>query len=51
MTQNDKLLNLMNTLILSSMENIVTTDKTTLQSIIKFLQVSKDKVALLQTHT
>jgi hypothetical protein len=47
----EKLLELLNTRILSSVENTITTGKATLQSIVTCLQVSQDKVALLQTHT
>jgi hypothetical protein len=51
MAQVEKLLELLNTIILSSMDNIVTTDKATLQSIVTCLQVSQAKEALLQTQT
>jgi hypothetical protein len=51
MAQINELLELINTLILSSVGNTVTNDKINLQSVIKCLQVSQDKVALLQTQT
>jgi hypothetical protein len=45
----DELLDLMKTLMLSSMDNTITIDKTTLQSIVTCWQVWQDKEALLQT--
>jgi len=51
MARIDKLLELLNTLILTFMDNIVTIDKETLLSILTCLQVSQAKVRLLQTHT
>jgi len=44
----DELLELLNTLILSIDDNTVTTDKETLESILSYLQLSQDKVALLK---
>jgi hypothetical protein len=46
----EELLELLNTIILSSLDNTVTTNKTTLQIVVTCLQVSQAKVALLQTH-
>jgi hypothetical protein len=51
MARVDELLELLNTLILSSVDNTITTDKATLQSVVTCLQVSQAKVALLQTQT
>jgi hypothetical protein len=51
MAQIDELLELLNTLILSTVDNMVTIDKETLQSILTCLQVSQAKVELLQTQT
>jgi hypothetical protein len=51
MARIDELLELLNTLILSTNDNMVTTDKETLQSILTCLQVSQAKVELLQTQT
>jgi hypothetical protein len=51
MARVEELLELLNTLILSSMDNTITIDKTTLQSIVTYLQVMQAKVALLQTQT
>jgi hypothetical protein len=51
MARIDELLELLNTLILSTVDNMVTTDKATLQSVLTCLQVSQAKVELLQTQT
>jgi hypothetical protein len=51
MARVEELLELLNTLILSSVDNTVTIDKTTLQSVVTCLQVSQAKVTLLQTQT
>jgi hypothetical protein len=51
MARVEELLELLNTLIFSYVGNTITMDKTTLQSIITFLQVSQDKATLLQTQT
>jgi hypothetical protein len=40
----------LNTLILSSVDTIVTIDKETLQSVVTHLKVSQVKATLLQTH-
>jgi hypothetical protein len=45
------LLELLNTLILSFVDNTVTIDKTTLQSIVTCLQVLQAKETILQTQT
>jgi hypothetical protein len=50
MARVEELLELLNTLILSSMDNTVTIDKTTLHSIVTCLHVSQAKVGLLQTQ-
>ena len=47
----DDLLELMNTLILSFVDNTVTIDKATLQSILTCLQASQAKTELLQVQT
>jgi hypothetical protein len=47
----DELLELLNTLILSTIDNMVTTDKQTLQYILTCLKTSQDKVELLQIQT
>jgi hypothetical protein len=47
----EELLDLLNNVILSSLDNTVTIEKTTLQSVVTCLQVMQAKVALLQTHT
>jgi hypothetical protein len=51
MAQIDELLELLNTLILSTIDNMVTIDKATLQSILTCLQASQAKVELLQIQT
>jgi hypothetical protein len=51
MARVEELLELLNTLILSSVDNTVTIDKTTLQSVVTCLQVSQAKATLLQTQT
>jgi hypothetical protein len=51
MAQVEELLELLNTLILSFVDNTVTIDKTTLQFVVTCLQVSQAKAALLQTQT
>jgi hypothetical protein len=50
MAQVEELLDLSNTLIFSSADNMVTIDKTNLQSVVTYLQVSQAKATLLQTH-
>jgi hypothetical protein len=45
----EELLGLLNTLIFSTHDNIVTTDKETLQSVVTCLEDSQAKVELLQT--
>jgi hypothetical protein len=51
MARVEELLELLNTLILSSVDNTITIDKTTLQYVVTCLQVSQAKAALLQTQT
>jgi len=51
MAQIDELLELLNTLILFYVENLVTTDKVTLQSLLMCLQFLQTKLQLLQTQT
>jgi hypothetical protein len=51
MAQVEELLELLNTLILSSMENIVTIEKTTLYFVVTDLQVTQAKSSMVQTHT
>jgi hypothetical protein len=51
MAQIEELLELLNTLILYSVDNTITIEKTTLQSVVTCLQFSQAKVALLQTQT
>jgi hypothetical protein len=50
MARVEELLELLNTLILSSMDVTITIDKTTLQSVVMCLQVSQAKATLLQTQ-
>jgi hypothetical protein len=51
MVQVEELLELLNTLILSFVDNTVTINKTTLHSVVTSLQVMQFKAALLQTQT
>jgi hypothetical protein len=51
MARIDGLLELLNTLILSTDDNVVTTDKEIIQSILTCLQVSQAKVEVFQTQT
>jgi hypothetical protein len=46
----EELLELLNTLILFSMDNVVTIDKNTLQSIVTYFHVSQAKVRLLKNQ-
>jgi hypothetical protein len=50
MVRVEELLDLLNTLIFSSMENTITTSKTTLQSIVTFLEFTQAKETLLRTR-
>jgi hypothetical protein len=51
MARVEELLELLNTLILSSMDNTIPTEKTTLQFVVTCLQISQEKAILLQTQT
>jgi hypothetical protein len=51
MARVEELLELSNTLILSYVDNTFIINKTTLQSVVTFLQVSQAKATLLQTQT
>jgi len=51
MAQVEELLELLNTIILSSMDNTIALDKTTLQFVVTCLQVSQEKTTLLQTQS